>query len=527
MKTLVIRTARLGDILQLGPMLRGIKEGDPEGELHYLVSSELKELVDGWSWIDQVIEFPLTSYRLELREKPESFRKICNEIFELAQDLKSREYHLIINRDYELGGILSALCRPEVFKGVSMDGKGRFVADEISQRLVDAVRGNRRATARNLVDWSIDIAGVSPSIRNLDMTLPVSARVGALELLRERGVRQGDLLVAVQMGAAKEFRRWGAENFAELIEWLMTIRRRKVVLVGTMSEMDLRDEILGRVSFRDGQLVDVVGKTSIKELAAVLERCSYLITGDTGTMHVAAAVGTKVIAMFYGPAYPFETGPYGEGHLVLMADLPCAPCRAPSECTDHFRCRDLMTPRKVRDVILFAERAFGLSDEDVPVPSWEHVSCLTTEVTASGLRMVELCGQEAVERYCRIVEKVSGEERERGSYNRIEWLQGLLEESIRLGDLARRDFHLNRNEQGWSACSRIFSVLIHFLNLLRDPLFPGSRGDAVDTGNAVQGLLPVLETLQRNLLNRDVVGICDAIRWELIPLASKISGELK
>ena len=98
-------------------------------------------------------------------------------------------------------------------------------------------------------------------------------------------------------------------------------------------------ELLEQIpSHERGRIIDAIGKTSLKELGALLQRCRYLVTGDTGTMHMAAAAGTRVIALFYGPAYPFETGPYGDGHLVVWPDIDCAPCTRPSDCRDAFRC---------------------------------------------------------------------------------------------------------------------------------------------------------------------------------------------
>jgi len=71
-----------------------------------------------------------------------------------------------------------------------------------------------------------------------------------------------------------------------------------------------------------------------------------LITGDTGTMHLATAVGTMVVALFFGSAYCFETGPYGEGHIVIQADLPCAPCYQNIDCKNP-RCRTAIKPQDV------------------------------------------------------------------------------------------------------------------------------------------------------------------------------------
>ncbi len=71
--------------------------------------------------------------------------------------------------------------------------------------------------------------------------------------------------------------------------------------------------------------VDLVGVTGVGLLPALLEFACLLVTNDSGTLHVAAAVGTPVVALF-GPTSPVRTGPYGKGHRVVTHDVPCRPC---------------------------------------------------------------------------------------------------------------------------------------------------------------------------------------------------------
>jgi hypothetical protein len=96
---------------------------------------------------------------------------------------------------------------------------------------------------------------------------------------------------------------------------------------------------------------NLVGKTNIPALAGVLARCEFLLTGDTGPMHLAAAVGTPTVSLFFGTAYPWETGPYGPGHVILFSDVPCAPCADPAVCPYGHRCKRDLTPSLVRRAI--------------------------------------------------------------------------------------------------------------------------------------------------------------------------------
>jgi ADP-heptose:LPS heptosyltransferase len=81
--------------------------------------------------------------------------------------------------------------------------------------------------------------------------------------------------------------------------------------------------------------IDFAGKTTMKELIALLRRLRLFITNDSGPMHLAAAVGTPVIVLF-GPTDPARTGPYGNGHTILRSGIPCSPCFSR-------RCRNIVT----------------------------------------------------------------------------------------------------------------------------------------------------------------------------------------
>lgn len=347
MNILVIRMHRFGDILQLTPMLQGLKKKYSDCRITFFTGSEMSELLADNPDVDEVITIPEKKYRYYLKNKPEYYARIYNEMYELVSDLKERRFQMIINRHYEFGGILAHLIGAErIFGQIFSPECGIFLNDPISKQLYDTILTNRKSNRRNLVDWACQIAGLPPGSGELHFPVSGIDLFMAERLLSEYGTNN-DPLIAVQMGAAKSFRQWGADNYTHIIKWLIESKGKKVVLLGTEDEKGEADSIRLRLGKSNQYVIDLIGKTDFKTLGGILKKCQKLITGDTGTMHMSAAVGTPVVALFYGTAFPWETGPYGTGHLVLYADENCAPCFYPENCISGHSCRNSITPEHV------------------------------------------------------------------------------------------------------------------------------------------------------------------------------------
>jgi 3-deoxy-D-manno-octulosonic-acid transferase/heptosyltransferase-1 len=141
------------------------------------------------------------------------------------------------------------------------------------------------------------------------------------ELLAEKKVDTARGFVGVSPIAYWETKLWDEAKFATLCDLIVTEFGLPVVFTGESSEGPI-------ARIRSLMLVpsaSVAGETSLRELAALYKTASVLLTTDSGPMHLAAAVGTPVVALF-GPTSPERTGPYGEGHVVIRHGLPCSPC---------------------------------------------------------------------------------------------------------------------------------------------------------------------------------------------------------
>ncbi len=129
-------------------------------------------------------------------------------------------------------------------------------------------------------------------------------------------------LAVLHPGARWPSKLWPAAAWAQLGDWLSREHGLQVVITGSRADQGLSQEILRSMQ---EPVIDLAGRTSLPELAAVLRRARLAVTTDTGAMHLAAALGTPVAALF-GPTAPWRTGPFGAGHQVVRLALDCSPC---------------------------------------------------------------------------------------------------------------------------------------------------------------------------------------------------------
>ena len=164
--------------------------------------------------------------------------------------------------------------------------------------------------------------------------------------------------IGVHSSGGRESKQWHLDRFAEVARTLARERNATVVLTGSPADRPLVDAVkrgLGAV-----RVIDAAGELDLVVLAALLAKLDLFVTGDTGPMHLAAAVGTPVVALF-GPADPRRYGPLAEQRRVVRVDLPCSPCgqvRLPPErCRGHVP--DCMDGITVGAVVTAANELLG------------------------------------------------------------------------------------------------------------------------------------------------------------------------
>jgi heptosyltransferase-2 len=181
------------------------------------------------------------------------------------------------------------------------------------------------------------------------VVVPDDARSAGARMLAEAGWSEGTPLVAVAPGAAYGgAKRWPPRSFAEVADALAADGVQSV-LIGSAADAQTGREMLEHVTRRDGVL-NLIGRTDLSTLAGVLATCRALITNDSGAMHLAAAIGIRVTAVF-GPTDERATRPIGDAHAILVNDVWCRPCML-RECPLDHQCMRGVTA----DAVLVAAR---------------------------------------------------------------------------------------------------------------------------------------------------------------------------
>lgn len=322
-KMLVVKPSSLGDVVHSLPFLHSVRGCFREAEIHWVVASAFSELLEGHPMIDR-----LWVIRKDLWKRLSRSGETAREIRQLFRGLRQEGFDLAVDLQGLLrSGLITLASRAPVRVGFreAREGSRLFYTH--------AVTGGREIHA---VDRYLKIASFL-GCRTSEVRFPLEASGPPPE-----GLAPGDYAVLVP-GARWKAKRWPAERFGKLASLLPL----KSVIVGAGGDSEVAAAV---VAHSGGKAVSMVGETSLRELAAVIRNASFVVSNDSGPMHIAAALGVPVFAVF-GPTSPLRTGPYGGIHTVIREELPCAPCYRRGGCKD-MKCLESITVERVYRAIV-------------------------------------------------------------------------------------------------------------------------------------------------------------------------------
>jgi len=202
----------------------------------------------------------------------------------------------------------------------------------------------------HVVQHKADIARALGAERvpdRLRLWLTHEDKTQAEQWLARHEVRAGECLVALNPGGASRGRQWTIRGFAQVCRQLAR-RGMRCVITGGAQDRHAAEAIAGESG---GSPLVAAGEMSVGGTAALLSRCAAIVTGDTGPMHLAAAVGTPVVALF-GRSDPSWSGPWGVEHVIVSKEMECSPCRGQPgmswrRCRRNYACMSEITADEV------------------------------------------------------------------------------------------------------------------------------------------------------------------------------------
>ncbi len=318
MKILIIEVNWLGDVLFSTPAIRALRRKFPESYISCLIVPRVKEVLENNPHINELII-----------NDEEGLHKGFFGALRLAGELSKRRFDLAVffHRSFTRAMIayLSGIPRRVGYR----TGKRWFL-------LTDSV-GMPKKDSAHRVDYYLGITrplDCRVSDRSYEFFTDGKDEKYVEDFLRKEKVSPDDFTVCLNPGGNWEPKRWPKGNFSQLADRLIAEYRAKVIFTGSPNDTGIISEITRQMKYEP---ISAAGVTNLKQSACLFKKANLVISGDSGPLHIAAAVGANVIGLF-GPTSPSITGPIGKGRIkVIHKDTGCVvPCYD-KDC-DNNRC---------------------------------------------------------------------------------------------------------------------------------------------------------------------------------------------
>ena len=333
MKIMVRATNWVGDAIMALPALRVVRDKFPDAVISIVARPYVAEIYRDQHICDELIAYdPVREHKgWRGRER-------------LAGDLRSRKFDvaLLMPNAFDAAWLAWRAGIPERI-GYARDGRSFLLTKAIPVPKSGEIPAHEKFYYLELLrraGW----LGQLTDVEHIALSVPDARRHHAVETLLEAGSRPHALRVAIGAGASYGSAKcWFPERFAEIANRVQAERDADIILFGTPGEVTVSDAITAGMKRKP---VNLTGKTAIGELPALLSQCHLFLGNDSGAMHVAAAVGLPIVAVF-GPTDPEGTSPVTTRYSVVQHKPYCSPCFLKRCPTDH-RCMKSVTPDMVQ-----------------------------------------------------------------------------------------------------------------------------------------------------------------------------------
>lgn len=330
-RILIVEVNWIGDVLFSTPLIRAVQAKFKDAHIACMVPPRVKEILEHNPRIDEIIVYD------EKAEHRTFFGKL-------------RFINLLRKKHFDLAILLHrSLTRTLITFFAGIKERTGYMTEKRNFFLTSPVKIPEKDLHK--VDYFLRIAeslGCDASRKDCEFFVGEKERGYIKKELEKSGVTKRDLLVVINPGGNWRPKRWSEANFALFGDSIIKSHGAKVVISGAPEDMKRAERVRSRMKEKP---IIFCGKTNLKELGALMERANFVVSGDSGPMHIARALKSNVVALF-GPTSPELTGPYGSGNYKIISkavgcEVPCYDLA----CSNQ-RCMDAIT---VDDVL----RVFG------------------------------------------------------------------------------------------------------------------------------------------------------------------------
>ncbi|ACM20466.1 ADP-heptose--lipopolysaccharide heptosyltransferase [Geotalea daltonii FRC-32] len=311
-KILVMRYRFIGDTILTVPFLRNLRRAEPDAFIAWMVAPGSSEVVKGIPYVDELIYWDPVTIHADSRG---THRTLASKLA-FFKELRSRHFDkvYVLKRSFS-SALLAWLSGAKDRVGFDTEGRGFLLTGRVPYR-------HDQHEVQNFLDV-LRADGVPVADDHLEAWISAEEQQFADQYMAEHGVGADEQLLAVHPFAANPVRGWHEDNFVEVANRLQRLYKARIVLFGGGRDVERAQYMRQRIS---PEPVMVVGSTTLRQTMAILARCQLLVCNDSGIMHLGAALGVPLVAIF-GPQSPVKFGPWGKGCRVEYSEFKCSPCR--------------------------------------------------------------------------------------------------------------------------------------------------------------------------------------------------------
>ncbi|MBW1714243.1 MAG: lipopolysaccharide heptosyltransferase II [Deltaproteobacteria bacterium] len=330
-KILVRSTNWVGDTVMMLPSLAVVRRAFPHAQITVLANP----------WVVSLLKNHPAADRIMIIDKGKGLLSVCKELARIISELRREKFDLaVLFQNAFEAAFLASLGGVRYRLGYDTDGRGLL--------LTHKVKRDKAILLAHQVEYFLGIMeamGWEVERREPRVYLDDKDVASANAVLATEGIDENYLVVGINPGAAYgSAKRWSAERFAVIGDWASQRWGAKVVLFGSFSERDVAAQV---AQLMHTDPVNLCGKTTLGEGMALIKRCNFFVTNDSGLMHIAAAFDTPLVAVF-GPTDHMRTSPVSRNARIVRHSVECSPCLKEVCPSDH-RCMLSIEPEEVWD----------------------------------------------------------------------------------------------------------------------------------------------------------------------------------